>query len=163
MRSFANPHRLELRRGDSEVAEHPARKRGTPLHHHPPRWSVRSWGEGATRGYPVGPARRGVSPFHQPIGSSSHHPLDSPNETVVTATRRESLSSPLLTRVVGAAHGRPEAVHKYAAGTRTFDRGAVEVVGQAEGTMPQPALIPAYWNNIGTNTRKVPACLRRLL
>ena len=36
---------------------------------------------------------------------------------------------------LGAAHGRPETVRQHAERTRTFDQGAVEVVGQAEGLM----------------------------
>jgi len=59
------------------------------------------------------------------------HPnkLDSAHESLVETSRQESIRSSLLSGVLGAAHGRPEAVRNHVAGTRTFDQGAIEVAG----------------------------------
>ena len=61
--------------------------------------------------------------------TSRRNPLDFAYESLVETSRQENLSSTILVGVLGAAHGRPEAVRKHAEGTRTFDQGAVEASG----------------------------------
>ena len=55
--------------------------------------------------------------------------LKSLDEPLVETSRQESIRAALLAGVVGATHGRSEAVRKHSEGTRSVDQGAVEAVG----------------------------------